>query len=128
MFSPTPHAFLSKTAMEVAMKTSKSRKDEDSTSATESQTELERRAPSHSRGESFSDYGLNLNLDTEEVQRLAQEIKDETVADMLLTLFIHWICKDKRNYDQARRYIRELNLDQVSPSIEINHIRQLANA
>jgi hypothetical protein len=101
--------------MEVATKASKSRKGEDSNSATDRQTEREKRGPGHLRGESFTDYGFKLNLDNNEVQRLAQEIRDETVAETLLTLFIQWVCNDSRNYDQARRYIRELGLDQVSP-------------
>ncbi|KAF2450504.1 hypothetical protein P171DRAFT_426863 [Karstenula rhodostoma CBS 690.94] len=111
MFSPT-HAFLSAAAMEMASKKATTRNN--STFATNRESDSTKSPPGHSRGRSLADCGFNVDYDTKEVERLAQEIRDGTVAETLLELFVHWICKHEKNYDEARKYIRELNLDQVS--------------
>lgn len=63
----------------------------------------------HSRGHS-----LHVNWTPKDVERMAREICDETIADVHLSLFGYWIREQPENYDVAKAYIRELSLDQVS--------------
>lgn len=65
----------------------------------------------HTRDES-----LHVNYTVEDVERLAQEVHEETIADVHLSLFAFWIRDKEENYEMATKYIRELKLDQVSLS------------
>lgn len=56
---------------------------------------------------------LHVNLTKDDVKRIADEIKDETIADVNLSLFSYWIKSSDENYATARREIRELGLDHV---------------
>jgi hypothetical protein len=64
---------------------------------------------SHQRTES-----LHVKLSRDDVQRIAREIYDQTVADVNLSLFSYWINESDENYQEAKRHIRELGLDHVS--------------
>lgn len=56
---------------------------------------------------------LHVNLTEEDVKRIAGEIKDETIAEVNLSLFSYWIKSSDENYTAARKEIRELGLDHV---------------
>lgn len=64
---------------------------------------------SHQRGESF-----HVNFSSDDVQRIAKEIYDQTIADVHLSLFSYWINEREEHYEEAKRHIRELRLDHVS--------------
>lgn len=68
-------------------------------------------------GNSRRDDPLQINFTLEDVTRMAEEIYDETIADVHLSLFGYWIQDSDEHYDIAKQYIRELCLDQVSISI-----------
>ncbi|KAF2798980.1 hypothetical protein K505DRAFT_357062 [Melanomma pulvis-pyrius CBS 109.77] len=55
---------------------------------------------------------FHVNFKPHEVVQLAKEIYDEVIADVHLSLFIYWICESKDHYEQAKKHIRELALDQ----------------
>ncbi|PSN71775.1 hypothetical protein BS50DRAFT_617184 [Corynespora cassiicola Philippines] len=55
----------------------------------------------------------------EKIQTIAQEIRDGTIADVILDLFTIWICEKQENYEKARVHIRELGLDQGYPTERI---------
>lgn len=67
------------------------------------------RVRKHQRFES-----LHVNFSHDEVRRIAQEIYDETVAEVNLSLFSYWINESSKNYEEASLHIRELRLDHVS--------------
>ena len=48
-----------------------------------------------------------------EVVQLAKEIREETVAEVHLSLFIWWVCESNEHFEQAKIHLRELGLDQV---------------
>jgi hypothetical protein len=56
---------------------------------------------------------LQVHWAVEDVERMAKEIYDGTIADVHLSLFGYWICTCSGNYEIAKAYIRELGLDQV---------------
>lgn len=112
MRSPT-HAYLNVAALEMVKPTTTRNI---STSATKGESDLTKRLLGHTRGKSLADCGFNIDYDNKEVKRLSEEIRDGTVADTLLELFVHWIFQDKKNYEEAKKYIRELGLDQASHS------------
>ena len=60
---------------------------------------------------------LRVTFSREDVATLAKEVYDETVAEVTFSLFTYWVCVKRENYEQARQYIRELGLDQVSASL-----------
>ncbi|KAJ6192973.1 hypothetical protein J3E72DRAFT_407600 [Bipolaris maydis] len=64
------------------------------------------RVRKHQRCES-----LHVNFSHDEVRRIAQEIYDETVAEVNLSLFSYWINENSKNYQEASLHIRELRLD-----------------
>lgn len=68
----------------------------------------------HCRGDSLAERGFDVDYDTKEVERLVKEIRDGTIAEILLVLFVQWIFQDDKNYEEAKKYIRELGVDQVS--------------
>ncbi|KAL5434089.1 hypothetical protein PMIN06_011497 [Paraphaeosphaeria minitans] len=117
MFSPT-YAYLSTAATETANATNAL---VGSTSAENTQSNSIMRACNHSRGKSLADCGFNVDYDTKEVEHLAQEIRDGTVAEILLQLFVQWIFQDERNYEEAKKYIRELGVDQDYPLSRITN-------
>ncbi|USP79124.1 uncharacterized protein yc1106_06398 [Curvularia clavata] len=61
---------------------------------------------SHQRGKSF-----HVNFTPDDVQRIAKEIYDQTIADVHLSLFSYWINESEEHYEEAKRHIRELRLD-----------------
>lgn len=63
----------------------------------------------HQRNES-----LHVSYSAEDVQRMAKEISEETIAPVHLSLLGYWIREKTEHYDIAKRFIRELSLDQVS--------------
>lgn len=67
--------------------------------------------PAHNRGSSF-----HVTYKPEEIRQLVKEIQEETIADVHLSLFTYWICEKSENYEEARKHIRELGLDQVGTS------------
>jgi hypothetical protein len=76
------------------------------------------RGPHHARDASF-----HVNFTLDEVDRVAQEISDNTVAPVTLSLFTFWICESRENYETAKSRIRELSLDQVRtrPNLDEKH-------
>ncbi|EUC41117.1 hypothetical protein COCMIDRAFT_40665 [Bipolaris oryzae ATCC 44560] len=54
---------------------------------------------------------LHVNFSHDEVRRIAQEIYDETVAEVNLSLFSYWVNESSKNYEEASLHIRELRLD-----------------
>lgn len=71
--------------------------------------EIQQRRAQHLRNES-----LHVTWTANDIQRMAKEISDETIADVHLSLLGYWICKSTAHYEMAKRFIRELSLDQVS--------------
>jgi hypothetical protein len=57
---------------------------------------------------------LHVNWTQEDVERMAKEIYDESIAAVHLSLLGYWICEMPQHYEMARTHIRELSLDQVS--------------
>lgn len=57
---------------------------------------------------------LHVNFSHDDVRCIAQEIYDETVAEVNLSLFSYWINESSKNYQEASLHIRELRLDHVS--------------
>jgi hypothetical protein len=57
---------------------------------------------------------LHVNWTQEDVERMAKEIYDESIAAVHLSLLGYWICEMPQHYELARTHIRELSLDQVS--------------
>ncbi|RAR03476.1 hypothetical protein DDE82_005140 [Stemphylium lycopersici] len=70
---------------------------------------------------------LHVNLTEEDVKRIAGEIKDETIAEVNLSLFSYWIKSSDENYTAARKEIRELGLDHGYNLMRIRneHLRRL---
>jgi hypothetical protein len=58
---------------------------------------------------------LHVNYSAEDVQRMAEEISEETIAPVHLSLLAWWIREKTEHYELAKGFIRELSLDQVSP-------------
>lgn len=56
---------------------------------------------------------FHVNLAPEEVDSMVQEIYDQTIPEVYLSLFIYWIRESDENYDSAKGLIREMGLDQV---------------
>ncbi|KAF1971690.1 hypothetical protein BU23DRAFT_646233 [Bimuria novae-zelandiae CBS 107.79] len=79
------------------------------------------------QGESLQDFGARFGYDDVDVDCLTQEIIDGTVDDDMFLLFRDWSCKKLENYDTAKRYIRELGLDQGYDTARIanRRVRQL---
>jgi len=65
--------------------------------------------PGHTR-----DYSFHVTYKPDEIPMLAKEIVDGTIAEVHLSLFTYWIQQKEENYKEAKKYIRELGLDQVS--------------
>ncbi|KAI4640385.1 hypothetical protein J4E93_008591 [Alternaria ventricosa] len=64
----------------------------------------------HRRNES-----LHVNLSAEEVKKYADEVRNMTIADVHLSLFGYWIKESDEHFQEAKKYLRELGLDRVSP-------------
>jgi hypothetical protein len=60
---------------------------------------------------------FRVRFSSEELAQLASELREETIADVHLSLLTYWICESKDNYEEAKVHIRELNIDQVSYSV-----------
>lgn len=71
--------------------------------------EIQQCRAQHLRNES-----LHVTWTANDIQRMAKEISDETIADVHLSLLGYWICESTTHYEMAKRFIRELSLDQVS--------------
>lgn len=56
---------------------------------------------------------FHVSYKSEEIVTLAEEIRNGTIAEVHLSLFTYWICEEEENYAAAKRYIRELGLDQA---------------
>jgi hypothetical protein len=61
------------------------------------------------------DKSFHVTYDEAAVERMAREVKQETIAEVELSLFGHWINESEEKYEMAKKYIRELGLDAVSP-------------
>lgn len=70
---------------------------------------------------------LHVTWTEADVTRLAQEIYDETIAEVHLSLFGFWVREKEEHYRLAKRYIRELGLDQVCPHY-LNSLLRLENS
>jgi hypothetical protein len=68
-----------------------------------------RRSGQRQRNES-----LHVSYSAEDVQRMAKEISEETIAPVHLSLLGWWIREKTEHYELAKSFIRELSLDQVS--------------
>ena len=79
---------------------------------TPKQTPQQTPGGSHNRGFSF-----HVNYSTEEITNIAREIKEETVADVHMSLFTYWVCEKSAHFKEAKKHIRELGLDQVSTPV-----------
>jgi hypothetical protein len=76
----------------------------------------ERRSVHHMRDLSF-----HVKYSPVEIERIAREVYDETVAEVHLSLFIFWISESPKHYEQAKEHIRELGLDQVYYTLSAVH-------
>jgi len=56
-----------------------------------------------------------------DIPRLATELYEQTIPDVHLSLLGYWILERDEHYNYAKRYIRELGLDQVSLSTYVKH-------
>ncbi|KAF2475986.1 uncharacterized protein BDR25DRAFT_379620 [Lindgomyces ingoldianus] len=70
----------------------------------------------HERGFSF-----HVNYSSQEVAQLAQEIHEEKISEVHLSLFTFWICEKGHHYEEAKQHIRELALDQGYPTSRISN-------
>ncbi|KAF2017519.1 hypothetical protein BU24DRAFT_478618 [Aaosphaeria arxii CBS 175.79] len=57
-------------------------------------------SPRHIREQSF-----HVTYSDREVSQLAQEIYDQTVADVHFSLFSFWVCESTQHYDKAKQHI-----------------------
>jgi hypothetical protein len=69
---------------------------------------------SHTKGMSESGSPIKLRYPTQEVERVAQEIYDQTISETTFGMFRDWIGEKLEHYELAKKYIRELATDQVS--------------
>jgi hypothetical protein len=76
----------------------------------------------HQRNES-----LHVTWTAEAIQRMTNEIYNETIASVHLSLLGYWIIESVEHYDVAKEFIRELSLDQVSQVLLILEPSCLAN-
>jgi hypothetical protein len=75
----------------------------------DSTSECYGRSGQHQRNES-----LHVSYSAEDIQRMAKEISEETIAPVHLSLLGWWIREKTEHYELAKGFIRELSLDQVS--------------
>ncbi|RMZ67418.1 hypothetical protein GMOD_00001336 [Pyrenophora seminiperda CCB06] len=70
---------------------------------------------------------LHVSFSSTELKRLKEEIYNETIAEVHLSLLIYWINEDPDNYDLAKDVIRELRCDKgYNPSrVDNAALRQL---
>ncbi|KAL5117289.1 hypothetical protein ACEQ8H_004848 [Pleosporales sp. CAS-2024a] len=70
---------------------------------------------------------LHVSWTEEDVERMAREIHDESIAAVHLSLLGWWICENAQHYNIAKKYIRELSLDQGYnvDRISNNRLREL---
>ncbi|KAF2006501.1 hypothetical protein P154DRAFT_600354 [Amniculicola lignicola CBS 123094] len=59
----------------------------------------------------------------EEVVQLARQTYDETIDEVILSLFAFWIRESEGHYEFAKRHVRELALDQGYPTSRIANTR-----
>ncbi|KAF2662530.1 hypothetical protein K491DRAFT_709884 [Lophiostoma macrostomum CBS 122681] len=52
------------------------------------------------------DLSFHVTYSSVEVERIAREVYDETIAEVHLSLFIFWISESPKHYEQAKEYIR----------------------
>jgi hypothetical protein len=62
---------------------------------------------------------IDLTYTETDIARMAEEVKSETIADVNLSLFVYYILKSDENYELAKKYVRELGLDAVSPKSSV---------
>jgi len=70
---------------------------------------------------------LRIKYDRKQLELIASEIYNETIADVTLSLFTLWISQKSKHYEIAKRYIRELATDQVSFELTSLPSRTLAD-
>ncbi|KAF2677077.1 hypothetical protein K458DRAFT_396336 [Lentithecium fluviatile CBS 122367] len=70
---------------------------------------------------------LHVTYDPKEIPELAKQIVDGTIADVHLSLFTYWINEKPEHYQEAKKYIRELGVDQAYPisRIKNEYVRKL---
>jgi hypothetical protein len=61
--------------------------------------------------------GVRIRYVEADIERIAQEVEQETIAEVLLSQFCEWIMDSDENYEMAKKHIRQLGLDAVSPSL-----------
>jgi hypothetical protein len=67
----------------------------------------------HTASAHRSRYSFHVTYKPEEIPALAKEIVDGTIAEVHLSLFAYWICEKPEHYEEAKKHIRELGVDQV---------------
>ncbi|KAF1914308.1 hypothetical protein BDU57DRAFT_549510 [Ampelomyces quisqualis] len=72
------------------------------------------------RAQHLRNQSLHVTWAANDIERMAKEISDETIADVHLSLLGYWICERTAHYEMAKRFIRELSLDQ---GYNVNRIR-----
>jgi hypothetical protein len=60
---------------------------------------------------------LHVSWTVQDIQRMAREITDGTIASVHLSLLGYWIRESPEHYEMAKEHIRELSLDQVSAKL-----------
>jgi hypothetical protein len=86
--------------------------------------ETQQRRAQHLRNQS-----LYVTWTANDIERMAKEVSDETIADVHLSLLGYWICENTAHYEMAKHFIRELSLDQVSQDAALHlALSYLANS
>jgi hypothetical protein len=60
------------------------------------------------------DKSIHIRYVEADIERMAGEVIQETIAEVELSFFGDWINESEENYEMAKKYIRELALDAVS--------------
>jgi hypothetical protein len=66
--------------------------------------------------------GVRIRYTEADIERIAQEVEQETIAEVLLSQFCEWIMDSDENYEMATKHIRQLGLDAVSSSLSVCYV------
>jgi hypothetical protein len=87
-----------------------------------SEVEVELETPGRGRPANYQherNKSLHVSWTVQDIQRMAQEIIDGTIASVHLSLLGYWIRESPEHYEMAKEHIRELSLDQVRAELII---------
>jgi hypothetical protein len=71
--------------------------------------------------------GVRIRYAEADIERIAQEVEQETIAEVLLSQFCEWIMDSDKNYEMAKKHIRQLGLDAVSPSLSVCYVLHMTD-